>query len=296
MTGVLTSFGAQGESMDVTRDFSRIAKAPQAARLRLALILLGLWLLFMWLMAMALRGAPMDALAAPGAASAALVGAVYAACRRHFRAPIHQSEALLHLLADLTDSREHAVYGHSWRVGAYSRALAVALDLDGEAADRVGYAGLLHDVGKIGVRDGLLNKPGPLDAEERSQMMGHAAAGARIVLRAGPLRALAPIIRHHHEWWSGDGYPEGLARDAIPLGARILAVADAFDTMTTDRPYRPRRTPEAAMAELRRGAGAQFDPRIVAAMADLVGAGEAAGAAEPLLPHPTLVEQARAEG
>jgi HD-GYP domain-containing protein (c-di-GMP phosphodiesterase class II) len=295
MTGVVTLIGAHGDSRDMTRDYSRIAKAPQAARLRLALILAGLWLLFMWLLAMTLRDAPADALALPGLGSAALVAAVYVTCTRHCRAPIHQSEALLHLLADLTDSREHAVYGHSWRVGAYSRALAVALGLRGEAADRVGYAGLLHDIGKIGVPDGLLNKTGPLDAEERALMMGHAAAGARVVLRAGPLRALAPLIRHHHEWWSGEGYPEGLAREAIPLGARILGVADAFDTMTTDRPYRPRRSREAALAEFRRSAGEQFDPRVVAALEELVGA-EAETSGEGFLSRPTLVEQARAEG
>lgn len=295
MTGVLPILNVRGDSREVAHDSTRIAREPRMARVRLVLVLSGMWLLFLWLADLASPEASVAARLVPAVGAAGLVVAVYEVCRRHCLAPMRQSEALLHLLADLTDSREHAVYGHSWRVGAYSRALAVSLGLSGEAADRVGYAGLLHDIGKMGVPDGLLNKAGSLDAEERALMMGHAAAGARIVLRAGSLRTLAPIIRHHHEWWAGDGYPDGLSGEAIPLGARILAVADAFDTMTTDRPYRARRSRQAALSELRRCAGHQFDPRVVASLAELVVAGDEA-AAEDGGDLPTLVDQARAEG
>jgi putative nucleotidyltransferase with HDIG domain len=198
--------------------------------------------------------------------TATLVILLYRLMRRHLAAPVGQAGALLQLLSELTDAREHAVFGHSERVGAISRALAAALGLPDEQVERIAYAGLLHDIGKVGVPDHVLRKPGVLDDEERRVMMSHAELGAGIVGHAGPLAQLAPFIRHHHEWWDGGGYPDGLAGEAIPLGACIVAVADAFDTMTTGRPYRPALSLEEALGELERRAGTQFHPRVVAAV------------------------------
>jgi putative nucleotidyltransferase with HDIG domain len=203
--------------------------------------------------------------------TAALAYVLFRVIGQYMAAPIHQIDALLRLLAELTDAREHAVYGHCWRVGEYSRVLARALGLSARQAEEIAYAGLLHDIGKIGVPDSILNKPERLTDAERAVMMGHAAAGANIVAQAGPLAKLAPLIRHHHEWWDGRGYPDGLAGDAIPLGARIIAVADALDTMTTDRPYRAARRRRDALAEIRRCAGSQFDPHVVAAIPQALG-------------------------
>ena len=128
----------------------------------------------------------------------------------------------------------------------------------------VGLVGRLHDVGKVAIPDAVLQKPGRLTENEWVLMRAHAAVGADVVRRLPALRVLAPLIHAHHEKWDGSGYPDGLTGEEIPLGARIVAVADAYGAMTTDRPYRPACTPAAALAELRRCAGTQFDPDVVA--------------------------------
>jgi diguanylate cyclase (GGDEF)-like protein/putative nucleotidyltransferase with HDIG domain len=173
-------------------------------------------------------------------------------------------DSLLEMLVKISDAREHALVGHSERVRRYARAIGARVGLAGEELELVATAGLLHDIGKIGIPDGILGKPGPLDDEERSIMMTHAGIGASIVARAGPLAGLAPFVRHHHERFDGKGYPDGLAGEAIPLGARIVALADTLDAITGDRPYRARRSMPDAMAEVARCAGSQFDPELAA--------------------------------
>jgi len=135
---------------------------------------------------------------------------------------------------------------------------------DGTHAQKLQFlAGLLHDVGKIGVRDGILLKRGHLTADEMAEVRMHPARGARIAEAAGFPLAVVEAIRHHHEDYGGGGYPAGLSGDAIPLLARIIRVADAYDAMTSDRPYRRAFSPARARAELRRYAGRRFDPEVV---------------------------------
>jgi HD-GYP domain-containing protein (c-di-GMP phosphodiesterase class II) len=135
-------------------------------------------------------------------------------------------------------------------------------------------AARVHDVGKVGIKDTALLKPGPLTTEERQDLQMHTIIGAEIVSRIPEYRLTASIIRHHHERWDGAGYPDGLAGDDIPIGARIIAVADAFDAMTSDRPYRRGMSAEAAIEEVQNSAGHQFDPTIVAAFERTMGVTE----------------------
>jgi HD-GYP domain-containing protein (c-di-GMP phosphodiesterase class II) len=124
----------------------------------------------------------------------------------------------------------------------------------------------LHDVGKIGVPDAILNKPGPLDSAEWELMRRHPEMGAETVSRLPGLGAVAPLVRSHHERWDGDGYPDRLGGQEIPLASRVICACDAFVAMTSDRPYRPALDVDQALAELVAGAGSQFDPRVVDAL------------------------------
>ena len=171
---------------------------------------------------------------------------------------------LLEMLVQVSDVREQALAGHSRRVASYARALGELAGLSGEELDLVATAGLLHDIGKIGVPDSILAKPGPLDEGEVVLMMSHSGIGAAIVARAGQLAKTAPFVRHHHERWDGDGYPDGLKAEAIPLGARIVALADMLDAATTDRPYRAARSMGEVLEEVERCAGTHFDPALAA--------------------------------
>ncbi len=169
-------------------------------------------------------------------------------------------------LATLVEARDHYTGQHTQEVALLVVRLALTLGRDVAEARLIGLAGRLHDVGKVVVPDTVLQKPGRLDEEEWVLMRTHPLVGADVVGRVPALRALAPLIRAHHERWDGTGYPDGLAGAAIPLGARVVAVADTYGAMTTDRPYR-RACPAAhALDELRRCAGTQFDPAIVAAL------------------------------
>jgi diguanylate cyclase (GGDEF)-like protein/putative nucleotidyltransferase with HDIG domain len=171
--------------------------------------------------------------------------------------------AALVMLAETLDLRDASTSRHSQTVGRYAAAVAERLGLDAEHVERVRLAGVLHDIGKISMPDAVLQKRGPLTPSERALIERHPDLGARMLNGAG-LDDLAEWVRCHHERVDGAGYPTGLAGDAIPLEARILGVADAYEAMTTDRPYRSALPPEEARAELRRHAGTQFDPRIVA--------------------------------
>jgi two-component system cell cycle response regulator len=155
-------------------------------------------------------------------------------------------------------------------IGQLALAVGRELHMGPEGLDEVARAAELHDVGKIAVPDAILDKPGPLDPVEWSFMRRHPLIGERILLAAPALRPVARIVRSSHERWDGGGYPDGLRADEIPLGARVVAVCDAFDAMTTDRPYRPSMAEGEAIDELRRCSGTQFDPMVVEAFCRVI--------------------------
>jgi putative nucleotidyltransferase with HDIG domain len=167
-------------------------------------------------------------------------------------------------LAGAVDKRDPFTSKHSWRVKEIAGDIGRELHLGDADLEALEWGGLLHDVGKIGVRDAVLLKQERLNKEERTQMNSHPVLGAEIIAPVTRLSRELPIIRNHHEWYNGSGYPDRLIGDEIPLLARILHVADAFEAMTAARPYRMTPlTPEQALGELRKFAGIQFDPRIV---------------------------------
>ena len=155
-------------------------------------------------------------------------------------------------------------------IGELALAVGRELHMGPEGLDEVARAAELHDVGKIAVPDAILDKPGPLDPVEWSFMRRHPLIGERILLAAPALRPVARLVRSSHERWDGGGYPDGLSGDEIPLGARVVAVCDAFDAMTTERPYREPVTDTDAVEELRRCAGTQFDPMVVEAFCRVI--------------------------
>ena len=154
--------------------------------------------------------------------------------------------------------------GSTQRVTVYAQALGRELGLSDEALRLLGQAAMLRDVGKIGLPDTLLQKRGALDDQEQKRMQRHTVLGEQIMAPLRSTAALLPIIRHHHERMDGRGYPDGLAGDQIPLGARIVAIADAYNAMLSSRPYRPALTPEKALQTLQAGAGRQWDGPLVA--------------------------------
>jgi HD-GYP domain-containing protein (c-di-GMP phosphodiesterase class II) len=175
-------------------------------------------------------------------------------------------------LARAVDARDPYTQRHSERVAQLARRIAIALGWSEPRADALHEAGLVHDVGKIGVPDAILLKPSALDAAESAQIRRHAELGAQIVADVLSPEA-ASWVRGHHERQDGDGYPDGLEGDAIPEGARILALADAWDAMTTDRPYRRAIGTAEALAECRRCVGSQLWPPAVEALEALIAPG-----------------------
>ncbi len=173
--------------------------------------------------------------------------------------------SMLNALVTAVDTKDRYTRRHSEDVMSFALGIAEALGLDEETRQRVLLAGLLHDVGKVGVPDAVLRKPGMLTADEFEAIKQHPAMGAMIVGAVPGFEATLPAIRHHHERWEGGGYPDGLAGEAIPLTARIMAVADAFSAMTTDRPYRKGMAEAQALAILEDGAGIQWDSACVRA-------------------------------
>jgi putative nucleotidyltransferase with HDIG domain len=160
------------------------------------------------------------------------------------------------------DAKDRYTRLHSEQVGAYADALAARLGLPREDRDRIHQAALLHDVGKIGVPDVILRKPGPLTDEERAVMQRHAVLGDAIVASLPGMETVALLVRHHHERWDGTGYPDGLAGEEIPLEARILSLADVYSALTTARPYRDALSVDAAAQLIADGSGTQFDPSL----------------------------------
>jgi two-component system, cell cycle response regulator len=175
------------------------------------------------------------------------------------------------VLLKVIAEREPALHAHTEAVTALASALATALGLDGETRDVIARAAELHDVGKVAIPDAILAKPGPLDADELAFMRRHTVIGEAIIAEAPALRAVAEVVRATHERWDGSGYPDGLAGEAIPLGARIVAICDAFSAMRQSRPYGDVIGEAEALDELRRGAGSQFDPALVATFCVLRG-------------------------
>lgn len=154
-------------------------------------------------------------------------------------------------------------HGHGARVAALAEPVAMRLGWDRERIRSLRFAAPLHDIGKVAVRREVLRKPGPLTAEELAEIRDHPRAGAKIVLPLRGARHALPYVLFHHERWDGGGYPAGLRGRSIPLEARILAVADAFDAMISPRPYRGPLSHQRALAEIGRCAGTQFDPIVV---------------------------------
>jgi putative nucleotidyltransferase with HDIG domain len=173
------------------------------------------------------------------------------------------------------DARDRYTAGHSAVVAIYARDIAARLGLGPEEQRLAHLCGLVHDIGKVGLPPGLLEKPGPLTLDERRQMEEHAAVGERILAGVENYADIARIVRHHHERVDGNGYPDHLAHDEIPLISRILAVADAYDAMTSDRPYRDAMPSRVARLRLAQAVETQFDTTVVAAFeAILAGANE----------------------
>ena len=177
---------------------------------------------------------------------------------------------LLETLGAMLDADDSYTYGHSAQISQYAEALAEHMGLDATQRAVVSRAALVHDIGKVGVPDHILGKPGPLTADEYAIMKQHTIIGADIIGRMKGFEALIPIVRHHHERWDGRGYPDGLAGEDIPLAARIVTLADAVEAMCSDRPYRSARSFADVLAEVRRCAGRQFDPGVVDALFAIV--------------------------
>ena len=170
---------------------------------------------------------------------------------------------IIYALAATVDAKDHYTYGHSKKVSEYSVAICEAIGLPGDRVTIIRAAALLHDIGKIGIPDSILNKEGTLTEKEWEQVKAHPQDGTEILRHIINLVNCLPAILHHHEHFDGSGYPTGLKADEIPMEARILAVADAYDAMTSLRPYRERLAPKQAIDELRRCSGTQFDPVMV---------------------------------
>jgi putative nucleotidyltransferase with HDIG domain len=190
-----------------------------------------------------------------------------------------RSTAAMESLSATVDARDAYTAGHSRRVQQLALAMGRELNLSQAELDLLGHAALFHDIGKLAIPDSVLLKPASLTNEEWALMQRHADEGARIIDRLGFLNDAVPAIRHHHERFDGTGYPDRLTGEEIPLGARIIHVADALDSMLTTRIYRAARPLEEALEELRRAAGSQFCPRCVSAL-------------ERILPNETLVDEA----
>ncbi|MFH1380163.1 MAG: HD domain-containing phosphohydrolase [bacterium] len=172
---------------------------------------------------------------------------------------------MVQTLARTIDAKDSYTHEHADRARYYARAVAKELSLPEQIVRHIEYAALMHDIGKIGIEKKILHKPGKLTQEEMEIIKKHPAIGNKIIAPVAFLAPVAPMVLYHQEWFNGQGYPDGLSGEEIPLGARIVAIIDAFDAMTSDRPYRKALPTEHAVDELRAYAGTQFDPRVVEA-------------------------------
>jgi putative two-component system response regulator len=168
-------------------------------------------------------------------------------------------------LAYALDAKDGYTAGHSERVSEIAVGIGIELELPQSEMEQLRLAGKVHDIGKIGIDGTILHKPGVLDPAERAEMERHPTVGERILQPVVEDEAVLAMVRNHHERWDGQGYPDRLAGEGIPLGARILALADTFDAMTSERPYRTAKTVDFAIGEIERCSGSQFDPAVVEA-------------------------------
>ena len=171
-------------------------------------------------------------------------------------------------LSEAVENCDPYTRGHSARVARMAYEVGLRLDCDESELALLTLGGALHDVGKLGVRDEVLNNPSPLTDDELREVRAHPEIGARMVALDRALRAALPAVLYHHERWDGAGYPSGCSGSAIPLVARILGVVDSYDAMTSDRPYRRARPESRAAEEVDRCAGTQFDPEVAEAFLD----------------------------
>lgn len=170
---------------------------------------------------------------------------------------------MVETLTRVIDAKDSYTHDHGSRARLKARSIAVALSMEPDQIEKIEYAALLHDIGKIGVREAVLLKPGRLTDDEFTEIKKHPEIGYQIISPVEFLSDVSRMVLHHQEWFNGKGYPAGLAGEQIPLGSRIVSTIDAWDAMVSDRPYRRALPRETAIAELRKGAGTQFDPSIV---------------------------------
>lgn len=188
----------------------------------------------------------------------------------HVTAEMVGAHGVIAALANAVEAKDSTTELHCQRLAGLAHQLGMQAGLVPASLKGLVFGALLHDIGKIGVSDSILTKPGPLSRQEWAEMRLHPLIGERICEPLATASQFAPIVRHHHERWDGKGYPDGLRADAIPIGARIVGLVDAYDAIIHDRPYRPARTVADALEELRAESGRQFDPDLVKLFLPLV--------------------------
>ena len=193
--------------------------------------------------------------------------------QRELNQRLDATEGVLFALARAVEARDRHTIHHAERVGRYAEAIGAAQGLGAEDCELLYQGGVLHDLGKIAIPDAILLKPGPLTTVEFATMRQHSIEGERICLSLRSVSHYLPIIRHHHERVDGEGYPDHLAGNDIPIGARIASIADAWDAMVSDRPYRAGLPEDEAVRRLKQGAGSQWDAGLVRTFLDLVDSG-----------------------
>ncbi len=201
------------------------------------------------------------------------IGVVIGLTLENLRLTNREYQSIMQVLCNALDMRDSATQGHSQRVARMAELVAEHMGLSRPEVKRIERAAALHDIGKIGVTDAVLSKPGPLTSEEWVEMRRHPRLGYEIVAGIEALQHTAEIVHSHHEHYDGRGYPRGLKGEEIPIGARIFAVVDSYDAMTSHRPYRRARSHQDAIDEIIRCSGTQFDPAAARAFPQVEAAG-----------------------